>query len=86
MELFLSEENKNNFILISDKLKKVNKAESYLNKNDNLSEKIDTLKANITKEQNKVTEFKKALKDLKEQLQSSGNWCDSCDRPLIENE
>jgi chromosome segregation ATPase len=86
LELFLSEENKNNFILISDKLKKVNKAESYLNKNDNLSEKIDTLKANITKEQNKVTEFKKALKDLKEQLQSSGNWCDSCDRPLIENE
>ena len=56
------------------------------NKNDNLSEKIDTLKANITKEQNKVTEFKKVLKDLKEQLQSSGNWCDSCDRPLIENE
>lgn len=86
LELFLSEENKNNFILISDKLKKVNKAESYLNKNDNLSEKIDTLKANITKEQNKVTEFKKVLKDLKEQLQSSGNWCDSCDRPLIENE
>jgi chromosome segregation ATPase len=86
LELFLSEENKNNFTSMSDKLQKANKAESYLNKNNNLSEKIDSLKANITKEKNKATELKKDLKELKEQLQSSGNWCDACDRPLIENE
>jgi DNA repair exonuclease SbcCD ATPase subunit len=86
LELFLSEENKNNFTSMSDKLQKANKAESYLNKNNNLSEKIDGLKANITKEKSKVTELKKDLKELKEQLQSSGNWCDACDRPLIENE
>jgi exonuclease SbcC len=86
LELFLSEENKNNFILINDKLQKVNKSESYLEKNDSLMDSIETSETNITNEQNKVIKFKKILNELKKKLQASGNWCDACDRPLIENE
>lgn len=80
---FLSDENKNNFTSINNKLEKSTKADSYLQNNTNLLEQIEKYKTAVLAQQNKAKQLKDDLKKLKDELLASGNWCEACDRPLV---
>ena len=80
---FLSDENKNNFTSINNKLEKSTKADSYLQNNTNLLEQIEKYKTAVLAQQNKAKQLKDDLKNLKDELLASGNWCEACDRPLV---
>ena len=80
---FLSDENKNNFTSINDKLEKSTKADSYLQNDTNLLEQIEKYKTAVLAQQNKAKQLKDDLKKLKDKLLASGNWCEACDRPLV---
>ena len=80
---FLSDENKNNFTSINNKLEKSTKADSYLQNDTNLLEQIEKYKTAVLAQQNKAKQLKDDLKKLKDELLASGNWCEACDRPLV---
>ena len=58
---FLSDENKNNFTSINNKLEKSTKADSYLQNDTNLLEQIEKYKTAVLAQQNKAKQLKDDL-------------------------
>lgn len=80
---FLSEDNKTKFNEISSRQKLITKAESYQSTYFNLKEKYEKANINLKNEITNIQTLTKELNDIKAELQNNGNWCESCDRPLI---
>lgn len=84
LNLFLSEDNKINFSNIKSKSLLVESANKYRTTDDNLKLKISKTKDNLNNEKQNIKDLKLELENLKKELQANGNWCDACDRPLID--
>lgn len=80
---FLSEDNKIKFNEISSRQKLITKAESYQSTYFDLKEKYEKANINLKNEITNIQTLTKELNDIKAELQNNGNWCESCDRPLI---
>lgn len=65
--------------LISDNQNYVNKLNEYKKVNDS----IDEIDDKINQDKQLIAQIKKDLNKMINQLKNSGNWCPTCNRPLI---
>lgn len=84
LNIFISENNKNIFNNIKSKSDFIEVAKSYQKNDSDLKTKLSKTKTNIETEKNNIQQLKNDLQKLKKELQAAGNWCDACDRPLID--
>jgi exonuclease SbcC len=83
LKLFASEDNKSKIDVLSNCIDLNTSADTYQIKFKNLSNEKNSLVQSISKEEKIIAENKDELKKLIDELKLKGNWCESCNRPLV---
>ena len=58
-------------------------AEKYHNQNTTLLSSIEKVKVDLQSEQTNIEDLQSSLDDLIQSLKDAGDWCNSCNRPLV---
>jgi len=58
-------------------------AEKYHNQNTTLLLSIEKVKVDLQSEQTNIKDLQSSLDDLIQSLKDAGDWCNSCNRPLV---
>ena len=83
LQIFACQPNKDKLTNLNSLIAKNNKAESYQQSfNQNQSDTTNVSKM-ISDEKNTIKNNKAELKNLIDQLKAQGNWCETCNRPLV---
>jgi exonuclease SbcC len=83
LQIFACQPNKDKLTNLNSLIAKNNKAESYqqsFNQNQNDTTNVSKM---ISDEKNTIKNNKAELKNLIDQLKAQGNWCETCNRPLV---
>jgi hypothetical protein len=83
LKTFRSDSNLEKYNDLQGLISSNDEANNFLNLNDANIKEQNSLIESIDQENNKIISYKKELKLLIEKLKVEGNWCDSCNRPLI---
>ncbi len=83
LKTFRSDSNLEKYNDLQGLISSNDEANNFLNLNDVNIKEQNSLIESIDQENNKIISYKKELKLLIEKLKVEGNWCDSCNRPLI---
>ena len=58
-------------------------AEKYHNQNTTLLSSIEKVKVDLQSEQTNIEDLQSSLDDLIQSLKDAGDWCNTCNRPLV---
>ena len=57
--------------------------EKYHNQNTTLLSSIEKVKVDLQSEQTNIEDLQSSLDDLIQSLKDAGDWCNTCNRPLV---